>query len=163
MKSLSLISLFCTLVTAAVIPRETVFDGHCCFTLHDVASGATVQENGNGNLLLNAGATPGFFCIDTSSSQPALRDSAFNSCFMNSSGEIKCIDPTPAFDSWKLKKSGSNTLLHRDDESTFNSCTKTSTSAKGTVLFSGPKHTGASKCNKVTLKAKNLKGTCKNF
>ncbi|WXC57673.1 hypothetical protein SNK03_003578 [Fusarium graminearum] len=162
MKSFSLITLFCTLVTAAVIPRDTVFDGHCCFTLHDVANDAAVQENSNGNLLLNAGSTNGFFCIDLSNSQNILRDRSFNACFLNPSGEVKCVDPTPGFESWTLKKSGSNTLLHRDGATAFNSCSKTSTSSKGTVLF-GDKHTGASTCKKITLKVKNLKGTCKNF
>ncbi|KAL4725430.1 hypothetical protein ACLX1H_007579 [Fusarium chlamydosporum] len=156
MKSFSLITLFCTLATAAVIPRDTVFDGHCCFTLQDVASGATVQENSNGNLLLNAGNTNGFFCIDLSNSQNILRDRAFNACFLNPSGEVKCSDPTPGFQSWTLKKSGSNTLLQRDGATSFSSCSKASTSAKGAVLF-GDKHSGASTCKKITLKAKNFK------
>ncbi|KAH7262155.1 hypothetical protein BKA59DRAFT_14369 [Fusarium tricinctum] len=162
MKSFTLITLFCTLATSAVLPRNTVFDNHCCFTLQDVASGATVQENSNGNLLLNAGKTNGFFCIDLSNSQNVLRDSAFNACFLDPRGTLKCVDPTPGFQSWTLKNGGSNTLLHHDGASTFNSCSKTSTSAKGTVLY-GDKHTDATTCKKATLKAKNFKGTCKSF
>ncbi|KAF4449277.1 hypothetical protein F53441_7439 [Fusarium austroafricanum] len=160
MKSFTLVTLFSILVTAAVLPRETVFDGHCCFTLQDVASSATVQQNSDGNLLLNAGKANGFYCIDLSNSQNILRDSAFNACFLSPSGALKCVDPTPGFQSWTLR-TGSNTLLH-DGGSTFNSCTKTSTSAKGTVLY-GDKHTDATSCKKTALKAKNFKGTCKSF
>ncbi|KAF5246098.1 hypothetical protein FANTH_7005 [Fusarium anthophilum] len=162
MKSFTLVTLLCTMATAAVIPRDTVFDGHCCFTLQDVATSATVQQNSDGNLLLNAGKTNGFYCIDLSNSQDILRDNAFNACFLSPSGALKCVDPTPGFQSWTLQKSGGNTLLQHDGGSTFNSCSKTSTSAKGTVLY-GDKHTDATTCKKVTLKAKNFKGTCKSF
>ncbi|KAF4951634.1 hypothetical protein FSARC_12863 [Fusarium sarcochroum] len=162
MKYFTLLALFYTLAAAAVLPRDTVWDGHCCFTLHDVSSGATVQENTDGNLLLNAGKTNGFFCIDLSNSQNILRDHAFNACFLNPNGVFKCVDPTPGFQSWTLKKSGSNTLLQHDGDNTFNSCSKTSLSAKGTLLY-GDKHADATTCKKATLKAKNFKGTCKNF
>ncbi|KAF5656840.1 hypothetical protein FHETE_10771 [Fusarium heterosporum] len=162
MKSFTLIALFCTLATAAVLPRDAAFKNHCCFTLQDVASGATVQENSNGNLLLNAGKANGLFCIDLSNSQNILRDSAYNACFLDPRGALKCVDPTPGFQSWTLSKSGSNTLLHHDGGSTFNSCSQTSLSAKGTVLY-GDKHTDATTCKKATLKARDFKGTCKNF
>ncbi|KAF5022790.1 hypothetical protein F66182_5154 [Fusarium sp. NRRL 66182] len=161
MHPFNLLALFFTLAAAAVLPRNTVWDGHCCFTLHD-ASGATVQESNDGILLLNAGKTNSFFCINLSNSQNILRDHAYNACFLNPSGLLKCVDPTPGFQSWTLKKSGSNTLLLHDGDGTFNSCSKPSLSAKGTVLY-GDKHADATTCKKATLKAKNFKGACNNF
>ncbi|KAF4472173.1 hypothetical protein FALBO_918 [Fusarium albosuccineum] len=164
MRSLPLLAVFCSLAAAAVVPRNTVWPNHCCFTLQDVASGATVQQNDDdGALLLNAGKPNGFFCIDLSNPLDVLRDHLYNACFLDSpNGLFKCVDPTPGFQSWSLKKSGSSTLLQHDGDTTFNSCQKTSTSPKGTVLY-GDTHTDATSCKKVTLRAKNFKGTCKNF
>ncbi|KAM0418866.1 hypothetical protein ACHAPT_012233 [Fusarium lateritium] len=164
MRSFALLALFCSLSLAAVVPRNTVFTNHCCFTLHDVATGATIQENdSNGYLFFGAGQTDGFFCIDFSNPLNQLRDHFYNACFINpTDGAVKCIDPTPGFQSWTLKKVGSNTLLLHDEDSTFNHCPKPSTSAKGTVLYSN-NHPSVASCKKTTLKAKNFQGTCNNF
>ncbi|KAF4982896.1 hypothetical protein FZEAL_1592 [Fusarium zealandicum] len=166
MRSLHLLALFCSLAMAAVLPRaeKGVFPKHCCFNLYDVATGAPVQQNDkDGVLLLNAGKPQGWFCLDFSNPLNALRDHVYNACFLNGpNGLLKCLDPTPGFQSWTLKKSGSNVLLQHDGDSTFNSCPSKSTTPKGTVLY-GNKHSDVATCKKITLKAKGFKGTCKNF
>ncbi|KAM5352398.1 hypothetical protein ACJ41O_005121 [Fusarium nematophilum] len=164
MHSFNLLTLFCSLTMAAVLPRaieKEVFKGHCCFTLHNAATGAIVQENfDDGAMLLNGGKSEAWFCLDLSDPLKVLRDSLYNACFLNfGNGQLKCLDPTPGFQSWTLKKSGSNTLLAHDGDTTFNSCPN---APKGTLLY-GDRHSDVATCKRVTLKAKGFKGTCKNF
>ncbi|KAH7011701.1 hypothetical protein EDB80DRAFT_398907 [Ilyonectria destructans] len=162
MYPIKLLALFCTLATAAVIPRavKDVPAGYCCFTLHDTASGTIVQQNQEtGFLYLNGGQPSGWYCINLSNTQNVLRDDFNNACFLAPDGLFQCLDPTIGPTSWTLTKSGSNTLLAHDKSTTFSSCPSKTT---GRLLYS-TKSGDASQCKKITLKAQGFTGTCKSF
>ncbi|KAH7149459.1 hypothetical protein B0J13DRAFT_621318 [Dactylonectria estremocensis] len=154
--------LFCSLATAAVLPRavKDVPAGACCFTLHDTSTGAIVQQNKDSGFLYLNGAQPnGWYCINLSNSQNILLDDFNNACFLAPDGLLQCLDPTIGPNSWTLKKSGSNTLLAHDGSTTFTSCPG---KPSGRLLY-GTKSGDSSQCKKITLKAKDFTGTCKSF
>ncbi|KAF7551001.1 hypothetical protein G7Z17_g5335 [Cylindrodendrum hubeiense] len=162
MSAFKLLVLFCTLATAAVLPRvvKDVPAGYCCFTLHDPSSGKIVQQDQeSGFLYLNGGQPSGWYCINLSDTQNVLRDDFNNACFLAPDSLFQCLDPTIGPNSWTLKKSGSNTLLAHDGSTSFMSCPSKTT---GQLLY-GTKSGDSSQCKKITLKAKGFSGTCKSF
>jgi hypothetical protein len=155
-----LFSLLSYLAIASPLPQsQQVPSGACCFNLQDGASKKTVQQGVapfSGELYFNGGFANGWYCVEPSTNNKLLWDEKRNTCFINSSQQFLCHDPTPSDDQWALAKQGSSRLLTRNGDTTFLACP----APNGAERLYWAKKADKSGCRNVQLKAQNLKGAC---
>ncbi|EHK26218.1 uncharacterized protein TRIVIDRAFT_9172, partial [Trichoderma virens Gv29-8] len=149
---------------AAVIPRDnSVPPGYCCFTLSDLSTGKTVQQNTEyGFLYFDASQPNGWYCINLAdTAHPILWGDGFNNaCIIAWDGHFQCLDPTPGDDTWTLGHNGSSNtpLLLHNSSPTYQACPN-----KGGGEFISSGAPAASGCRNIQLEATGLKGTCSSF
>lgn len=161
MSPLKLLALFGALAVAAVLPRDKdVPAGQCCFELHDVATGKAVQQDKQtGYLYFETSKPTGWYCIDLSNSHNVLRDDFNNACFLSTTAQFKCLDPTIGPNSWTLESDDQAVQLAHDGDSAYYACP----SPTGGELLWGDLKADVSGCRATRIKAEGLTGTCKGL
>ncbi|PHH85883.1 hypothetical protein CDD83_11039 [Cordyceps sp. RAO-2017] len=94
-----------------------------CFTLHDATSGKAIQQEAHtGFLFLGSSRPTGRYCLDLVNKSNILRDSANDACIVNTAFQLQCLDPTPGFSQWGLRRSGGRTFITVDGAVDFKAC-----------------------------------------
>ncbi|RCI09240.1 hypothetical protein L249_1402 [Ophiocordyceps polyrhachis-furcata BCC 54312] len=131
----------------------------CCFAMRDAADGRAIQQDSGSGLLFVQSSMPdaGRYCLDAKS---VLWDAGNNACIIDSAFRFQCLDPTPGFGRWRLRRGANGrALLTVDGSAQFKACP----AGEGGIMVWGALKDNAPGCRALHLVVSDLDGACREY